>query len=176
MLAIAGNHDWYRDETAWRSRRGVPRQMRALAAAGIGILGNGGVRLRSPDGRPFWVLGTGSQSGFSGRRGAWEGPANLGAALAARTDEAPAILLLHEPDLFHQVPASVALTLAGHTHGGQVLSPFGPFRVPSNFCSRYLHGHIVETERHLLVSAGIGCSELPFRFNVPPELVLVELG
>jgi len=33
---------------------------------------------------------------------------------------APRILLTHSPDVFPKVPGDVALTLAGHTHCGQV--------------------------------------------------------
>ena len=34
----------------------------------------------------------------------------------------------------------------------------------------------VEEGRRLIVSAGLGTSFLPVRFNVPPEIVLVTLG
>ena len=48
--------------------------------------------------------------------------------------------------------------------------------VPSNYGDRYAYGHVVEEERHLIVSAGLGTSGYPVRFGVPPEIVLVELG
>jgi predicted MPP superfamily phosphohydrolase len=35
---------------------------------------------------------------------------------------------------------------------------------------------VVEEERHLIVSSGLGFSKLPVRLGVPPELVVVELG
>ena len=176
VLAIAGNHDWWYDEQAMRDRRGVPGHLRALGEAGIHILGNGGVRLRGPDGRPFWVLGTDSQCAFSMRRNAWRGPADLNRALATLTDDAPALLLLHEPDLFTQVPPRVALTLAGHTHGGQVRLLGRALTVPSNYGTRFAYGLVEEAGRQMLVSGGIGCSILPIRFAAPPELLLVELG
>jgi uncharacterized protein len=84
--------------------------------------------------------------------------------------------LAHEPDIFPKVPNRVALTVSGHTHGGQVrLAGFSPV-VPSKFGNRYAYGHVVERDRHLIVSGGLGCSILPVRFGVPPEVVLVELG
>ncbi|MBD0271010.1 MAG: metallophosphoesterase, partial [Acetobacteraceae bacterium] len=68
------------------------------------------------------------------------------------------------------------LTLAGHTHGGQVrLFGHSPV-VPSRFGNRYAYGHVVEEGRHLIVSGGLGCSVAPIRFGAPPEIVLVELG
>ena len=45
---------------------------------------------------------------------------DLGATLAKVIDDAPVILLAHEPDVAKRVPARVALQLSGHTHGGQV--------------------------------------------------------
>ena len=92
------------------------------------------------------------------------------------TDTAPTILLVHEPDIFPNVPSRVSLTLAGHTHGGQVTFMGYAPRVPSRYGRRYLYGHIVEDGRSLLVSGGLGCSGLPVRFGRPPEIVVVELG
>jgi predicted MPP superfamily phosphohydrolase len=44
----------------------------------------------------------------------------MDATLAAlRTDE-PAILLAHEPKIFANLTDRFALTLSGHTHGGQI--------------------------------------------------------
>jgi predicted MPP superfamily phosphohydrolase len=48
--------------------------------------------------------------------------------------------------------------------------------VPSAYGQRYAYGHVVDGDRHLIVSGGLGCSGLPVRFGVPPEIVLVELG
>jgi predicted MPP superfamily phosphohydrolase len=86
------------------------------------------------------------------------------------------ILLAHEPDVFPRVPERVALTLSGHTHGGQVrILGYSPI-VPSRYGNRYAYGHIVERDRHLVVSGGLGCTGLPVRFGVPPEIVQVDVG
>ena len=80
------------------------------------------------------------------------------------------------PDVFPEIPARVTLTIAGHTHGGQVAVPgLGRPVVPSQFGERYAIGHIVEQGRHLFVSTGIGTSILPVRFRVPPEISIVTL-
>src|ERR687883_436152 len=115
----------------------------------------------------------GIQLAFRLGRGRHQGMDDLAGALAKVSDDAPAILLAHEPDIFPKVPARVALTLSGHTHGGQVRLPGVPLVVPSNYGARYAHGHVVEDGRHLVVSAGLGTSGLPVRFGVPPEIVLV---
>jgi predicted MPP superfamily phosphohydrolase len=70
----------------------------------------------------------------------------------------------------------VAVTLSGHTHGGQVrIGGYSPI-VPSRFGNRYAYGAIEEAGRHLVVSAGIGNSMLPVRFGMPPEVTMVRLG
>ena len=72
--------------------------------------------------------------------------------------------------------ARVAVTLAGHTQGGQVrLLGWSPV-VPSRFGNRYAHGLVEEDGRRLIVSGGLGCSTLPVRLGVPPEITLVRLS
>lgn len=50
------------------------------------------------------------------------------------------------------------------------------FPVASHYGQRYAYGHVVERERHLIVSAGLGVSGFPVRLGVPPEVVMVEVG
>jgi predicted MPP superfamily phosphohydrolase len=97
-------------------------------------------------------------------------------ALMPVPDDAPVLLLSHDPDVFPRVPARVSLTLSGHTHGGQVGVPLvrRPF-VPSHYGERYVYGHVVEDDRHLWVSSGVGTSGMPVRFLRPPEVVILTL-
>jgi predicted MPP superfamily phosphohydrolase len=71
----------------------------------------------------------------------------------------------------------VALTLCGHTHGGQVNLPLlgSPF-AQARFGSGHIYGHIVEQDRHMIISAGLGTSIAPVRLGRPPEVVEVILG
>ena len=74
------------------------------------------------------------------------------------------------------IPARVILTVAGHTHGGQVNLPvLGRLVVPSNYGQRFAAGHIVEQGRHLFVTTGVGTSIIPVRFRVPPEIVVLTI-
>lgn len=88
------------------------------------------------------------------------------------------ILLAHEPDIFRRVPDRVSLTLCGHTHGGQVNLPLFTNRLMHShyFGFDLLYGHIVEGDRHLIISAGLGTSALPVRFMRPPEVVQLTIG
>jgi predicted MPP superfamily phosphohydrolase len=55
------------------------------------------------------------------------------------------VLLAHEPDHFPYVPGEVALTLAGHTHCGQIAVPvLGPVLTGSDYGRRYGCGIIRE--------------------------------
>ncbi len=175
-FAVLGNHDWWDDPRfAGRDREGHAGECEmhgVLERAGIPVLTNAAVVL--PHGAGVWLLGT--ESGWVRTVGGNpSGPSDLGAALAMVSDDRPALLLAHEPDIFPTVPERIGLTLCGHTHGGQV-RPFGQvIAVPSRYGNRYAYGYINEGGRQMIVSGGLGCSKAPIRFGVPPELTLVAL-
>jgi hypothetical protein len=166
VYAVLGNHDWWTDPEGVRG--GLERE-------GIRVLENDALKL-DVHGDPVWLGGLGDQLALR-RKGSLRGVDDLPATLApANGDDAPYILLAHEPDIFVRVPDRVTLTLAGHTHGGQVNLPIiGRPIIPSRYGQRFAYGHIVEDGRHLLVSSGLGLSGLPVRFMVPPEIALVTL-
>ena len=120
---------------------------------------NDAVLLGEP-GKRFWLAGLGDQLALVRGPGRFEGVDDLPGTLKRVTTDDPVILLVHEPDIFTQVPARVALTLAGHTHGGQIVLPFvPPLWAPSQYGARFAYGHIVERGRHMIVSGGLGCSQ-----------------
>ncbi|MDB5415559.1 MAG: metallophosphoesterase [Rubritepida sp.] len=167
-FAIAGNHDWWEDRAAMARHGGRPEWLRALGEAGITPLQNQAIRM--PQG--FWLAGIDSQIAFAFNDGADDLPGTL----ATITDAAPVILMAHEPDIFACMPDRVALTLCGHTHGGQVrILGYSP-RVPSRYGNRYAYGLVREGSRALIVSGGLGTSKIPVRFGVPPEIVEITLG
>jgi predicted MPP superfamily phosphohydrolase len=157
VFAVLGNHDH------WFNGRRVAR---ALQNAGITVLEDQARRV-SFRGAGFWIGGI---SDF------WEGRPDFRGTLKQVTDDAPVILMTHNPDLFPKTPARVSLLLAGHTHGGQVRFPFlGALVVPSIYGNRYLAGHVEERGQHLFVATGIGMSYLPVRFGVPPEVTILKI-
>lgn len=170
--AILGNHDWWDDPQAQHAVFNPPMIQRLLVAAGVPVLSNQAVKLAHGGG--VWLAGTDSALAF-GTRG--PGADDLPRALAPlRADDDPALLLIHEPDLFPSIPERVGLTLAGHTHGGQVRLFGRSLVVPSRFGNRFAYGLVQEGPRRMIVSGGLGCSLLPIRFGVPPELTLVRIG
>ncbi|GJE26123.1 metallophosphoesterase [Methylobacterium organophilum] len=172
--AILGNHDWWDDEAAMRARKGPVESRRLLEAQGIPVMENDAIRLVK-DGHAFWLAGLADQEPFL-PVGSRRSLADLPGTLAKVSDAAPVILMAHEPDIFLHMPERVALTLAGHTHGGQIrIFGTSPMLIGTPR-ERYAYGHVVEGRRHLIVSGGLGVSKVAVRFGVPPEIVLVELG
>jgi len=157
VFAVLGNHDGWLDHD---------RVQRALEQNGMRVVEESAVRTQTPAGA-LWLAGISDL---------WTGAHDVRAALDAVKDDAPVILLTHNPDVFPDVPARVALTLAGHTHGGQVRLPFvGRPIVPSQFGQRYAAGHVVEHGRHLFVATGVGTSILPVRFRVLPAVTVLTI-
>jgi predicted MPP superfamily phosphohydrolase len=153
VTAVLGNHDW---------KQTGDRMWRALVAEGIEVLEN-----QATDKRGFHVAGL---ADLRLRR------PDLPTALAHVPQASPVLLLAHDPDVFPYVPRRIALTVSGHTHGGQVAIPFvrRP-AIPSRHGERYARGHVTEDGRHLYVTSGLGTSGLPFRALAPPEVVVLEL-
>jgi uncharacterized protein len=98
------------------------------------------------------------------------------ALLSSLAPNQPSIVLAHDPVWFEHVPSGPHLTLAGHTHGGQIKLPgLGVLKNGSLAPLRWSHGLVVEGGRHLIVTAGLGTSGIPLRIGVPPEFVLIEV-
>jgi predicted MPP superfamily phosphohydrolase len=153
-VAVLGNHDHWRDATEVRSQ---------LRRIGVRVLDNEAIRLG-----PLTIGGV--DDPFTGND-------EIGrTVLRMRAEPQPRILLSHSPDVFPRVPADVALTLAGHTHCGQIRLPFvGALSTMSNYGERYACGRIAENGRTLIVSAGLGTSLLPLRLGAVPDIWLVQL-
>jgi len=157
VYAVLGNHDWWDDSR---------RIQAVLEENGIPVLDDRGLKL-TWRGASFWMLGISDYQ---------EGPHDYRRALALVRDDAPVLAVTHNPDVFPELPPRIALTMAGHTHGGQVLLPgLGRPIVPSRYGQRYAIYHVIEEERHLFVTPGVGTSILPIRFRVPPEVSLLRL-
>ncbi|WP_170363190.1 metallophosphoesterase [Ruegeria arenilitoris] len=173
VFAVLGNHDWWDDTAAQRRGGGPNLYADTLAASGIPVLSNSAQKL---DGPGIWLAGLEDQLAIVEGNGRYRGLDDLSGTLRQIADDAPVILMAHEPDIFPQVPDRVALTLSGHTHGGQIrLFGWSPV-VPSRFGNRYAYGPVREGGKDLVISGGIGCSILPVRFGVTPEITLVEIS
>ena len=90
----------------------------------------------------------------------------------------PFILMTHSPAGVKFAPPGTTITLAGHTHGGQIRLPFyGALVMPDRDVSRKKSaGYHEEKEKAFYVSRGIGTSQLPLRFCCRPEILILELA
>lgn len=155
--AVLGNQDW------WNSGAEV-RQ--ALVRAGLTVLDNERVAVRTADG-PLWIAGIADDRVRN---------PDVAGTLAGIPEGEPVIVITHNPAIFYDVPERVQVTLAGHTHGGQIYLPLiGALSTLSRAPRRWAYGHVQESNRDLFVSGGIGTSILPIRFNMPPEIVHLRL-
>jgi hypothetical protein len=87
------------------------------------------------------------------------------------------VLLSHNPDVF---PAAAAqgydLTVAGHTHGGQVdVEILHEHLNVARYFTSYVQGLYQEGNSSIYVSNGIGTIGVPVRLGAPPEVSLLHL-
>jgi hypothetical protein len=154
VYAVIGNHD---------AMAGTGLVTATLGRAGILTLNNAHIVIGRPAG-PLVLAGFGEHPDIARALGGLEGQ--------------KALCLVHRPDLFPRLPAACALTIAGHTHGGQVALPLlGRLALEraSPYGERYAKGVIRENGHTLFVSPGIGTSFLPVRLGVPPEISLLKI-
>jgi len=152
VFAVLGNHDH------WENADHIEK---TLSAVGIVVLENKSVEI------PMRLVGL--SDAFTTRP-------DLTQSFADVADGERALCFTHSPDVFPDLPSTCALTIAGHTHGGQVRLPLvGRPIVPSRFGQRYAAGVVREGDKVLFVSTGIGTSMLPVRFGVIPEIALLNV-
>lgn len=154
--AVLGNHDW-----AWSG----DAVAEALRGAGVRpLIGEAALARHPVHGATLSIAGLDDASSHRPTR-----------AEDLLPLEEPAILLTHAPDVWDGLDAP-ALTLAGHSHGGQIAPPLvGPLR-RTELGARHLRGWSTRPGAALFVSSGLGCSGMPLRLGVVPEIVLLELS
>lgn len=157
VYAVLGNHDWW---------YGSEQVTRAFERVGIRMLTNEAVQIER-NGSTLWLAGLGDY--FSHKD-------DLEKTMRSVTTADPILALTHTPDIFLKLSPQFILTLAGHTHGGQVNLPLlGRRVVPSDYGDKYAIGFVEEGEKRLFVTPGIGTSIFPVRFRVPPEISVLTI-
>lgn len=157
VVMIEGNHDLF---------DGRDRFTNAVQNHGVSLLLDESRTLRVRD-HPVQLLGI----RWHGRSGGIE--AHVDRVAELRDPEAFPILLAHHPHAFdraakHEIP----LTLAGHTHGGQLMATSSIGAGPMLF--KYVSGLYRQENSSLVVSNGVG-NWFPLRTNAPAEVVHVIL-
>lgn len=161
VLAILGNHD--RDY-------GLDRIARGLAAATDWIVLRDTVHRIDVAGASLYV------AGLEFRAIPHEGDA-VAPLRASLPSDAAVVLLAHHPNVFAAAMAArVSLTLAGHTHGGQIALPLAPRWNPARLLmTPYDAGTFVQDGCVLHVNRGLGTTGQRVRIAAPPEITVVTL-
>ncbi len=153
-----GNHD------LWADDKEIARQ---LTACGARVLVNRNVPLEAPF----------DNVSICGMGDPWTGEADSAKTFHGAKDIR--IWLTHSPDGLSLLgDQKYAVAFAGHTHGGQICLRDGtPLIGPAGPLSRsHSQGRFeIPGNGPLIVSRGVGCSNLPLRINADPELIICEL-
>jgi hypothetical protein len=169
IFGSLGNHEYWYEVEESITRLFAARGIRTLRQQSAPIL-SGGATLN--------LLGV----DYQGMRGARSYGAHLvrryleNIEHLVRSDTAN-ILLSHNPNTFERAPdLGIDLSLAGHTHGGQVtLEYIHPDLSPSRLITPYAKGWFQKGAAQLYVNRGIGTIFVPMRLGAPPEITIYEL-
>lgn len=155
-----GNHEYLRNVDFVRAE---------VAKSSVVLLENSNA-LIAPGAQPVYLMGVdypGSDTAHSGLNISVSRRLQCFAAAQQNIpDQAFKVLIAHHPDfLFDGFAAGIPLTLAGHTHGGQVVL----LGKPLFYSHQYVRGLFQENGVYGYVSSGAG-HWFPFRLNCPPEV------
>ncbi|MCY1019894.1 metallophosphoesterase [Pyxidicoccus sp. MSG2] len=168
MLAVLGNHEH------WRGLGPIRRAYADLEARGgpVRLLVDASHRFEH-EGQRVRVVGVDyPMSGRSHRVKAERMQQSAEQSFRDASPEEVLLCLSHHPDFFpHAAERGARLTLAGHTHGGQVAF----LGVPAFwFAFKYMLGRYRQGDHQLYVSGGTG-HWMPFRLGVPTEVTILTL-
>lgn len=154
-FACLGNHDYWTDGELVTG---------ALRGENIRVLINEGFRFEARN-ASVWL---------SGVDDLMAGKPDVEAALRGSRASEMKILLAHNPAIIRQAAKyRVDLMLSGHTHGGQVKLRDEEKRIlPRRKLSSGLYRR---QNTQIYITRGIGTVVVPFRYQCPPEISLIEL-
>nr|WP_249728818.1 metallophosphoesterase [Acidovorax sp. CCYZU-2555] len=155
VIGIPGNHEYYFDYGAWKSR---------FEELGVRMLTNQHAVVRHGNAQ---LTVAGIADAVAARYG-YEGP-DLPKALEGAPADAPIVLLAHRPaGAAGHAQAGVAVQLSGHTHGGMVIGMEPVFGPPNE---GYLTRGYRVGDMQLYVSNGTGLwMGFPIRLGIPSEI------
>ena len=167
VFAVLGNHDFYGD---------LKYLCSGLEKSGIQLLRNRYEKIYSEDKSSYFYL-----AGIDDPRGSWylnEEFPFVKDTLKDVPKDGFKVLLSHRPNVFNLASKQgVQLTLAGHTHGGQIILPSITGHGPSlaSIAYEYDYGLYQKENSFLYVNKGLGVVGPPVRVNCPREITRIVL-
>jgi predicted MPP superfamily phosphohydrolase len=155
--AVLGNHD------LWTRHQVIEA---ALARGGARVLVNESLRLGSSH----------HDVALVGLDDVWTGDPDPVRAFAGADGAALKLVVGHAPESLPLVAGrGASLLVCGHTHGGQVATPWGPILKHGRESHRYHSGLHQVDDLYLFVSRGLGFSDLPVRLFAAPDVAVFDL-
>ena len=161
ILGCMGNHEEYAHAKEYALKEGSRLGVRFLRFETQQLrFGSATLNFAGVDYQPLW------------RKGRY-----LAGAERLTIPGAVNVLLSHNPDVFPVAARKgFDLTLAGHTHGGQVtVEILNQTLNPARFLTPYVYGLYREGGKSVYVTRGIGTIGIPARLGAPPEITLLRL-
>lgn len=169
LIGVLGNHDY------WHGSREAEK---ACAEGGLQLLNN--ERLFINEYRE--VVSSLPQRGLclAGVGDLWSSSVDISQALEGVREDMPRLLFSHNPDvIFERYGGKERLDfiLSGHTHGGQVLLPWGtPLGISTKYPRELIAGWYKTKNCQVYTNVGLGETVVPFRCGVKPEITLFILS
>jgi len=156
---IVGNHEYLHD---------IEEIIKTMKSLGIRVLENENVYV-GEEGKGFNLVGVYDHMGY---RLEHHEP-DLAKALVDCDQNAPTILLAHQPLFIKEVKEGVDLVLSGHTHGGQLY----PFKALVKVVQPYLAGLYQHNEStQIYVNRGTGFWGPPMRLGASSEITFMRVS
>jgi predicted MPP superfamily phosphohydrolase len=174
VYAVLGNHDYSLMKKKSQKRPEIAGYLEAeLEAINIKVLENESVNVGT-GAEPLHIVGIGSE---------WADNSQVGIAMSKVGSNDARIIFMHNPVAYRDLPANSApLTLAAHTHGGQIRLPFTPrnnwldiARDREVVADGWSTDKVGAEGNRLYVNRGIGFSLVPIRLFCRPELTIFTL-
>jgi predicted MPP superfamily phosphohydrolase len=166
VFAILGNHDHYAGAERVEAKLRHLTNFTVLRDAHTSLIVNG---------ERVHIVGL-DDRGRDWARGV-PAVAYLGKVLPTLPVDEPVLVLCHRPDIFPQAATGgVALTLSGHTHGGQLGVPWlnGRVRNLAEFITPFDRGLYERDGSYLYVNCGLGVTGQRIRLCTPREITLIK--
>ncbi len=167
FIGVLGNHDY------WHGSQQVED---ACASGGLLLLNN--ERVFIDENKKLCFKAPQRGLCLAGVSDLWSAPVDIKKALAGAGRDMPRLLFSHNPDVVfdrYKGEERIDCIVSGHTHGGQVLLPWGtPLGVSTKY-PQLRAGWYRDKKCQVYTNVGLGETVVPFRCGVRPEITLFVL-